>query len=250
MRYLIYLRVSTDEQDVETQLDYCLKFIKNKTQGEFKYEVFRDKITSKKPLFKRDGGAAMLKSLKKGDTIIAMRLDRISRKLHETTTLISLLEEKGAEVLLVEQPGITNKIMLGLYAGMAEEEVKLLRKRVSEKLQSKKNRGERYSRYLPYGYAMHETKLVPIKQDGETVYKRGVLVPVFEEQQALARMYEYSAQGMSPQRIAKALSNEGYKNRQGKPFQKMSIYRILSRKEQTMSEGQPQEEKEAHLCCS
>lgn len=250
MRYLIYLRVSTKEQDEETQLDYCLNFIKQRDKTKFDFIVFRDKKTSKKPLFKREGGAAMLAALQKGDTIIAMRVDRISRRLHETTTLISLLESKGADVLLVEQPGITNKIMLGLYAGMAEEEVKLLGQRVSEKLETKKKKGERYSRFLPYGYAMHETKLVAIKRGDEVEYKRGVLVPVYEEQQALARMYEYSAQGKSDQEIAKALNNEGYKNRQGKPFQKMSIYRILSRKAHTMSGGQPLEEREAHLCCS
>lgn len=241
MKYLIYLRVSTDEQDLETQLDHCLRFIKNRDKSEFKYEVYRDKITSRKPLLEREGGIAMLDSLEKGDVIIAMRLDRIARKLHETTQLIHILDTRGGEILLVEQPGINNKIMLGLYAGMAEEEVKLLRKRVSEKLESKKHRGERYSRHLPYGFAMHETKTVPIRVGKEVVLKRGVLVPLYEEQRALLVMKELFAEGRSYHNIAKILEDLGYKNRVGKPFQKMSIYRILARKEHAMKADQSQE---------
>ena len=242
MKYLIYLRVSTDQQDTETQLDHCLRFIKQRDKTEFKYEVFRDIISSRKELFKRDGGKQMFASLNRGDIIISIRLDRISRKLYETTQLIELLDRAGAEILLVDQPGITNKIMLGIYAGMAEEEVKLLRKRVREKLETKKNRGERYSRFLPYGYGMHETKLVPIREGDKVVMKRGVLVPIYEEQEVLARMLVLSGEGMSHGKIAQALTSLGYRNREGKPFQKMTVYRILSRKEQAKSSDQPQEE--------
>lgn len=243
MKYLLYLRVSTDEQDEETQLDHCLRFIKQRDASDFKYEVYRDKITSRKPLLEREGGIEMLANLKKGDIIIAMRLDRIARKLHETTQLIHILDTKGAEIFLVEQPGINNKIMLGLYAGMAEEEVKLLRKRVSEKLESKKNRNERYSGKLPYGYGMHETKTVPIRVGKEIVMKRGVLVPIDQEQRALQVMEELFAEGRSYQDIAQTLTQLGYKNREGNPFQKMTVYRILSRIKETKSLGQPQEER-------
>ena len=243
MKYLIYLRVSTDQQDTETQLDHSLRFIKQKDRTDFKYEVFKDKISSKKELFNREGGKLMLAALQRGDIIVSIRLDRISRKLYETTQLIDFLDKAGAEIMLVDQPGITNKIMLGIYAGMAEEEVKLLRQRVREKLQTKKNRGERYSRFLPYGYAMHETKLVPIRIGNEIVYKRGILVPLHEEQVILSEMQKLESYGLSHHQIAKELDRQGYKNREGKPFQKMSIYRILSRTKPSMSKDQFQDEK-------
>lgn len=247
MKYLIYLRVSTDQQDTETQLDHCLRFIKQKDPTDFKYQVFRDKISSRKELFKREGGMEMLNTLRRGDIIISIRLDRISRKLYETTQLIDALDKAGAEIMLVDQPGITNKIMLGIYAGMAEEEVKLLRKRVTEKLDSKRRRGERYSRFLPYGFGLHETKLVPIKVGDEIVMKRGVLVPIYEEQKALDLMIQFSEQGMPHSRIAKELTALGYRNREGNSFQKMSIYRILSRREHTTSSDQPLKAREVHL---
>ncbi len=258
MKYLIYLRVSTDKQNEDAQLDHCLRFIKQMDKSDFEYEIFRDKITSKKPFFskdrdgnviiKREGAKQLLSRLNKGDIIIAIRIDRIVRSLYETNNLIDVLEKFGAEILLVDQPGIKNKIMLGLYAGMAEEEIKLLRKRVSEKLESKKNVGERYSRFLPYGFGLHETKLVPIKVGDEIIMKRGVLVPIYEEQQVITRMSEYFDVGMSYNSIAKTLTSSGYKNREGRPFHKMSIYRILSRTGRTRSLDRLQGEKEAHLC--
>lgn len=259
MKYLIYLRVSTEKQDEEQQLDHCLRFIKQFDKKDFSYEVFRDKITSKKAFFitdkkgnitgtRREGVKLLMEKVKKGDIIIALRLDRIVRSLYETTLLIKMLDELDVEILLVDQPGIKNKIMLGLYAGMAEEEIKLLRKRVKEKLENKKSIGHRYSRFLPYGYGLHETKLVPIRDGDEIVMKRGILIPIHEEQMVLSRMYQFAEQGMNHSQIAKALTNQGYRNREGNPFQKMSIYRILSRKEKTMSSDQLPAVKEDLLC--
>lgn len=257
MKYLIYLRVSTKYQDEEQQLDHALRFIKNIDHSSFNYEVYRDKATSKKPFFtknrkgeviiKREGAQQLLANLNKGDIIIALRLDRIVRSLYETNYLIDMLEDHKADILLVDQPGIKNKIMLGLYAGMAEEEIKLLRKRITEKLESKKIRGERYSYHLPYGYKMHETHMIPIRKDNETIYKPGVLIEVPEEQEVMSRMSQYFDMGMSYQNIANTLTDQGYRNREGNPFQKMSIYRILSRIKQTKSEGQPLEEKESAM---
>lgn len=259
MKYLIYLRVSTKDQDEETQLDHCLKFIKQIDKSDFQYEVFRDKITSKKPLFKtikkgetkittvpRPGAKAMMDSVKKGDIIIAIRLDRLARKSSEANELVDILDERNADILLVTQPGIKNKILLGVYAGMAEEEVKTLRARVKERLDFKRSKSERYSRFLPYGYGLHETKLVPIRLDGEIVMKRGVLVPIHEEQQAVAVMSQLANEGMSCFRIAKKLTELGYKNREGNPFQKMTIYRILSRINKAMSPDQSLEELVSH----
>lgn len=249
MKYLIYLRVSTKEQDERTQLDHCLRYIKALCFENFEYEVFTDILTSKKSVFDRPGSKEMLAKMKKGETIIAMRVDRLSRKQSDMTKLIDLLNMKEVNILLVDQPGISNKIMLGIYSGMAEEEVIMLRKRVHEKFEAKRQRNERISGQLPYGYGMHKTKLVPVKVGEKTVLKPGVLVPISEEQAVLSEMKEFFAAGMSYQNIAHALNDRGYKNRKGRPFQKMSIYRILSRIRQTMSLDQPLEASEALQSC-
>lgn len=230
MKYRIYLRVSKKVQDERTQLDHVLQFLRTREEN-LEYVVYKDKITSRKPMNKREGGKRMLDELEPGDIIVAIRLDRLVRSLTEATNLIDKLDVMGNEVILTDQPGIKNKIMLGIYAGMAEEEVKLLRKRISEKLSSKKARGERYGSILPYGYALHETKLVPVKKGNEIVMKRGILIPLHEEQLILKEMHELRELGAGYGEIAKILKMKGIKNREDRPFQKMSIYRILHRTE-------------------
>ena len=229
MKYRIYLRVSKEQQDERTQLDHIMRHLKQKEGEHVDYQVYKDKKTSRKPLDKRSGGIELLRDLQRGDTVVAMRLDRLCRSFYETAILIKAMDAAGAEVLLTQQPGIHNKIMLGVYAGMAEEEVKLLRQRISEKLESKKARGERYGSKLPYGYALHETKLIPVKKGNETVMKRGILIPYHEEQHVLEIMKDLREEGRSYGEIAKVLTELGHKNREDKPFQKMSIYRILER---------------------
>ena len=99
----------------------------------------------------------------------------------------------------------------------------------------------KYPLNLPYGYKRAPTKLVPVKNGNRTVVKLGALVPISHEQEALALMRKLSAEGMSYRQIADNLTGQGYMNRQGLPFHKMSIYRILHRKEHAMLTGQPQQ---------
>lgn len=251
MKYQIYLRVSTDEQEEEMQLDHIMKFIQQRSPGGFQYNVYRDKVSSKKPLFKRipegDGektivprvaAKAMMESLEKGDIIVSMRLDRLARNVYETTQLIDILEKREVELLIVTQPGIKNKIMLGVYAGMAEEEVKTIRARISEKMESKKMHGQRRSRYLPYGYALHETKLIPIRNGTKVTMKRGILIPLFEEQQIISKIYSLSDQGYSVPKIVKTLTEAGHRNREGKEFQRISIHRLLAQREDSTLQDQ------------
>lgn len=243
MRYLIYLRVSSTKQDEKTQLDLLVHYLQNMTPSGFEHEIFRDSITSKKGVYKKvnspDGGHKMehyrqgfkdlMQVAKRGDTIVAMRLDRISRIATQSHVLLDELEEKGIHVILAEQPKLTNKILLGLYAGMAEEEVALLRERVTETLEVKKMRGERRSGHIPYGQAIHPTKKVIVKRNNEHVMVPGVLIENPQEKEAISHMVELFSLGLSYGNIAKSLWDMGYANREGNPFHKSSVSRILAR---------------------
>lgn len=237
MKYVIYLRVSTEDQDLRTQQEKCLQFLENHNKGSFDYLLFTDKKSSKKPMERREGLQNALKVLNSGDILVAMRLDRISRKLHETTCLIELLNEKKAEVILVDQPGIKSKVLLGLYAGLAEDEVILLGKRIKEKLDIKKTRNERISGRLPYGYKLDMDNLISIKtrDKKEWTMKPGYLLPDTDEQKVLSLMCQLFDEGKSHRYISRLLIDQGYKNRQGTPFHHMTVYRILARIGKTRS---------------
>lgn len=249
MKYIIYLRVSTIKQDERTQLDRCLQFLKSFSKDEFQYMVCTDKVSTRKKLEKREGLQTALKSLRAGDILVGMRLDRLARNLSETTRIIDELDERKADIIMVDQPGIKNKVLLGMYAGFAEEEVKLTRARISEKMEAKRKRGERISRYIPYGYRLDMDNLIAIKNqhDGGWTMKPGALLPEPNEQVALTLMCQYFDMGMTYEKISLTLTNQGYRNRSGNPFQKMSIYRILRRTGRTMSSDQLQEETKFQL---
>lgn len=251
MKYLVYLRVSTEEQDVETQMQMCKDRLHSMhPDGKFEVEFFIDPdMSSGVALEKRVELQKMLNSIKKGNTVLVYKLDRLSRDIIEMVTIYRLIVNKlSAKVISLNDP-YSDEFSVGLMGLIAQKERDTIRMRTRDKLANKKKKGERYSGNLPYGYGMHETKLVPIKVGKEVVMKRGVLVPIDQEQRALALMQELSAEGKSYQTIASLLTQLGYMNREGKPFQKMSIYRILSRTKDAMSSGQLQEETEAHQCC-
>lgn len=246
MKYLIYLRVSTDKQEVETQMRMCKERIeKIHPNGDFTIQIFNDPDLSSGVAFeKRTELQNMLKSIKKGNTVLVYKLDRLSRDVIEMVSIYRHIVNKcGAKVISLNDPH-DDEFSVGLMGLIAQKERDNIRMRTKDNLATKKKKGERYSGQLPYGYTLHETKLVPVKVGKDIVHKLGVLVPKAEEQEVLARMYQLSEEGNSFRQIAKILNDQGCRNREGKPFQHMSIYRILSRKENTMSSDQLLEEKE------
>ncbi len=249
MKYIIYLRVSTQKQDERPQLSRCLEHLRFVHNGEFQYMVCTDKISSRKKFEKREGLQTALNSIREGDILVGMRLDRLARSLSETARIIDILDNRKADVIMVDQPGIKNKVILGTMAGMAEEEVKMIRKRITEKLDDKRSRGERISRYIPYGFKLDMDNLIAIKNQNDSGWtmKPGALLPEPNEQMVLVLMSQLFDMGMSYEKIAQTLASQGYMNRSGKPFQKMSIFRILRRTGRTMSSDQPQEETKFQL---
>lgn len=251
MKYLIYLRVSTDKQDVEMQNKMIFNYLNSKHRDEkFTHQVFSDPETSSGiSMEKREGLQEMLRNVKKGCVVLVYKLDRLSRDILEMVSIYrKITRECGASVHSLNDP-YCDDFSVGLMGVLAEKEISDTRKKTKDALKNKKEKGERYSGNLPYGYGMHETHMVPIRVGNEIVMKRGVLVPVEEEQTVIARMSEYFEQGMSYQAIAKTLTMLGYKNREGNPFQKMTVYRILSRIGHTRSSDQLLEETEVLQYC-
>lgn len=249
MKYVFYLRVSTKKQDTRTQEETCLKHVRSLHNGTFQYKLYTDEITTRKPIAKREGFQQAMNALNQGDTLVAMRVDRLSRNSHEVSCIIHDLEKVNANILLVEQPGIKNKILLGLYAGMAEEEVKLIRCRIKEKLTVKASRGERISYQTPYGQQLDKKNLIPIKnkdKEGFTM-KIGKLIENPKEKETLDFMCQLFDEGYSYRKIAQKLSEGGHLNRNGNPIHCTSVFRILSRTGRNRPRETSQQEEEVGL---
>lgn len=238
MRYLIYLRVSTKKQDLRSQEESCLQSLRQRVKGDFEYKIFDDSITSKKSVFTRKGSSHMISVMRKGDTIVSVSVDRLSRKQSDMVKLADMLEKRGVDFIMINQPGIKNKIMLGIYSGVAEEELVTLKRRIAEKFTSKRARGELVGQ-VPYGYSLDPDKLIPIRKGDEVLMKPGILIPNPDEQHQINQMCKHFDEGHSYRRIEALMNHEGYRNREGRPWGRMSIYRILNRIGKTRPPGQP-----------
>ena len=80
-----YARISTDDQNLDLQRDALLKAGCER--------VFEDTASGSKT--ERTGLAALLASLRKGDTVVIWRLDRLGRSLKDLIGLVGVASENG-----------------------------------------------------------------------------------------------------------------------------------------------------------
>jgi len=242
MKYVIYLRISTKEQDLRTQEQMCLKYLKSLDQGDLKYLIFTDSISSRKPLHKREGLNNALNALESGDILVGQKVDRLARNELEAHKIKEFLIKNNIGITMIDQPGITDPLIFSVYVALAAKEVSIIRERIKDKLWAKKERNERTGK-VPYGYKLDPVNLVPVNGPNKSkIMKQGLLLEDPEEQAVVAEMLQLFEYGLSYRRIAEVLNETGYQYRDGKEFLHTAVYHILLRKGKRRCKDQPLEE--------
>lgn len=130
-----YARVSTQEQNLQMQLDELQNF------GCF--EIFEEKISGSKK--DRPALKEMLKMLRPGDRVVVYKLDRISRSTKHLIELSELFEEKEVEFVSIKDNIDTStaagKFFFRMMASIAELERDIIRERTKSGLASARARG-------------------------------------------------------------------------------------------------------------
>jgi DNA invertase Pin-like site-specific DNA recombinase len=134
-----YARVSTRDQSLASQLAQL------RDAGACR--VIAEKCSS---VGARPGWTALFHELRKGDTIAVVRLDRMGRNLGEVVTCCRDITEHGAYVRSIMQ-GIDTRspqgrIMLPLWAALAETELAILKERTRAGLEAAREAGRRGGR--------------------------------------------------------------------------------------------------------
>ena len=224
MRALGYLRVSTDKQ-AESGLGLDAQRASITTCAERLRmplaDFFVDAGTSgslaieDRPVLLDAVGA-----LKRGDVLIVAKRDRLGRDVVAVAMIERLIARKGARVVSAAGEGTENDdptgiLMRRLLDSFAEYERLIIGARTKAALAAKKRRGERFSRFAPYGYCLSED---------QRSYE-----PVEAEQSILARMREGRAAGISLARIAEQLNLDGLPTRSGTPWRFEYVRDILKR---------------------
>jgi len=145
MKVAIYTRVSTEQQDLTSQVDMCKKHCEIK--GYEVYKVYKEVYTGAKA--SRPAFNELLNDMRhyKFNTIVVTKLDRIGRSLKHLLSLFDELSGKGVNFVAVTQNIDTTtsagKLQLQIIGAFAEFERNLISERTKEGLKYAKNVGKR-----------------------------------------------------------------------------------------------------------
>lgn len=153
-----YARVSTPEQKIEAQIDLLKKEGCEKIYTDIASGVRED----------RNGLNEMIEYLRKGDTIITYKNDRIFRSLKNMVNLIDKFNEIGIHFKSISEPefntkSANGKFLLHIFSAVAEFERNLISERTKVGLVNARNRkkllgrpaGSKKETIDKYQYAKH-----------------------------------------------------------------------------------------------
>jgi DNA invertase Pin-like site-specific DNA recombinase len=135
-----YARVSTTEQDLSLQLDGL---------GDAGCEkIYEDRISGAKT--DRPGLQEALAYLRKGDTLVVWRLDRLGRSLKHLIETVNDLEERGIGFQSLQEAIDTTtssgRLVFHIFGALAEFERNLIRERTHVGLEAARARGRKGGR--------------------------------------------------------------------------------------------------------
>lgn len=135
-----YARVSTQDQNPELQLDAL--------RGAGCEELFQEKATGK--FRERPELTACLRSMRKGDTLVVWKLDRLARSLKDLVEIVHDLNQRGVGFRsLTEAIDTTSsggRLVFHIFGALAEFEHSLIRERTIAGLVAARARGRKGGR--------------------------------------------------------------------------------------------------------
>jgi len=137
-RLVGYARVSTTDQEL------CLQIDALRQHGVKKEHLFCDKISGAKE--DRPGLAACNETLRKGDTLVVWRLDRLGRSMRHLVNMIEELKERGIGFRsisdgMIDTTSASGELVLNIFSALAQFERRLIQERTKAGLAAARARG-------------------------------------------------------------------------------------------------------------
>ena len=171
MKTIGYLRVSTEEQDLEKNKNEILRLANDKNFGNV--EFVEEKISGRIPWRERKLGN-LIEEMQKGDKLIVSELSRLGRSMLEIMEILSICLKKEVELYAVKgnwtlDNSIQSKIVAMAFSMASEIERDLISQRTKEALRVKKEQGIKLGR--PRGKG--KSKLDPYRPEIEALLLNG-----------------------------------------------------------------------------
>ncbi|MEC4988846.1 MAG: recombinase family protein [Oscillatoria sp. PMC 1068.18] len=155
-----YLRVSTNQQDVDNQRHGILEYANQKNLGHLKF--ISDSVSGQKRWRERELGKLLTKTAEAGDTIVFAEISRMARSTLQVLEILECCMQRGLLVHIAKQrmvlddsmPSRITATVLGLAAEIERELISL---RTTEALAKRKAAGKTLGR--PKGKQSAKLKL-------------------------------------------------------------------------------------------
>ena len=220
MKYVVYLRVSTDQQaasglGIEAQREICLRYIE-KSPSE-NVEFIDDGFSGSLELDKRPALLEAISILEKGDVLLIAKRDRIGRDPIINAMIERAVERKKARLVsasgdVSDSNDPTSILMKRMVDAFAEYERLIIGARTKAALQVKKKKGQRVG-HIPFGLTLSD--------DGIHLERHE------EEYQILEQIRKLHVQGLSLRKIAAEMNLRQAFNRGGNEWNHVSILRVM-----------------------
>jgi DNA invertase Pin-like site-specific DNA recombinase len=200
-----YCRVSTQQQASEGE---SLEVQRRQIEGyalmhglKVDNVVVEEGVSGSVPVAERPAGGPLFARLKKGDAVIAPKLDRLFRSALDALTVVEDLRKRGVALHLLDLGGDVSgnglsKLFLTIAAAFAEAERDRIRERIGQVKADQKARGRYLGGSVPFGFRLVES---------------GELVPHEGEQEAIRAIEAMRAEGQALRPIADAVRAMGHK---------------------------------------
>lgn len=155
-----YCRVSTDDQVKGESLDVQRSRIEGICEGEglqLSGTFVEEGVSGSKPLKSRPQGARLLEAAKRGDTIVALKLDRMFRNTADALDTVTALNANGVKLFLADMRGYiagdaAGELHFSMLASFATFERRRISERICEAKRHQKAKGVYSGGDVPFGY--------------------------------------------------------------------------------------------------
>jgi DNA invertase Pin-like site-specific DNA recombinase len=135
-----YARVSTNDQNLDLQIECIEKYAKEKGEQS---EIYSEKESGGKADRKELANA--IKAAQEGNTFVVYKLDRLARSTKQLYEVTGQLEKKGVQFVSlndkIDTTTAVGKAMFGMLAVFAEFERSIIQERTKAGLESARKRG-------------------------------------------------------------------------------------------------------------
>jgi len=202
-----YVRVSTDQQAEDGQ---SLEVQQRQLEG---WAMQRGTtlaavsveagVSGSVPFHDRPEGGKLWSDLRKGDTLVAAKLDRCFRSASDCLAVVEAFKARGVSLFLLDLNGGADdvsgngiaRLFLTIVSAFAEFERDRIGERIRQTKRAQKGRLEYLGGVVPFGYVK--------SPDGISLIEDPV------QQAAIGRIIKLRSEGVSSQRISAALKADG-----------------------------------------